>query len=495
MAITGQSALLLDGSTLYGVFRQDVVSGEAVMPKFQQWTITDAAESSDPASATVSENVAESVEVEAAGLTRAMAFARAVKELPVDLGAPLALPPDLLVTRVLTLPATDAESLASMVRLKMEKFAPVTDDELEVDYEVIGATEAETRVIAVALPVSTLDKLATDLEKSGLAVTRIDSSMLCEWRSIAQLAKSPIGDIADGGESPVDGESGKVWLVALPSGRFDFFAADATGLVFARTLGTLTSPDDLLREVVLSLLDLAAERPDFSPNKFTLLASAELEKMWIDAYRRAVAADIALVAESDFSPYVMSALERDDLDGVIDIVPESWRADEQNAAHKRKFIQGAIAAVAVWVVAFTALTLIPKSITRQTAKIREEIAAVMPQYNEVAELRSRVRLIQSYEDRTLSALEMLRALCERMPDGMVLSSFSYENGEDVMRGRGPGGIKAVGDAIDAPSILRLKDQMDELGIFEPARLKGPQMDGNRSRYKFDLDWRFAAGGE
>ena len=122
---------------------------------------------------------------------------------------------------------------------------------------------------------------------------------------------------------------------------------------------------------------------------------------------------------------------------------------------------------------------------------------MMPQFSEVAELRTRVRLIQSYEDRTLSVLEMLRRLCSEMPDGMTLATFAYEKTDDGTTSgrRGPGGIRATGDAADADSILRLKNALDEAGPFQPARIKGPTMDGQRRRFKFELDWRFREGGE
>jgi hypothetical protein len=220
------------------------------------------------------------------------------------------------------------------------------------------------------------------------------------------------------------------------------------------------------------------------------------------AYAAALGRVVGLAPETvrqDFLPsFVLSAMERDDEEGCIDIVPDAWRADEQASVAKRHFIYGAIAAVVVWAVAFAAFLAVPKAIARQTAALRRDIAAVMPEYSEVADLRTRVRLIQSYEDRSHSALEVLRLLCERLPDGMTLGNFSYEkNDEGGSSGRrgGPGGFKITGDAADSAAILGLKDMMDEEDLFDAARLKGPTMDGQRRRFKFELDWRFAEGGE
>lgn len=551
MGTYSRNALLLDGGTLYGVSERQ---GKGVSQEdrgellFSEWNFAveapaaaDKAEDAgagaqnaeaakepvkEPASATGTgqgDGDSGAGAADGAMSPRAEAFAAAVRELQIEDGVPLAMPPDVLVTRVMSLPAADAESIASMVRLKMEKFAPVADSELEVDYEVVGVTETETRVFAVAVPISTLDALAADLEASGLAVTRIDSSLLCEWRSLArhegarknegqgegQGEGEGQGQGEDQGEGQGEGEGegqgegeeadiGSVYAIELPSGRIDLIAADRIGPVFARTLGAGLEPEDLVRETTLSLLDLSAECPGFSAGKFILVSQNGAESRYAGAMETISGGTPEFLRSGDLMPFVEAAMEREDEEGCIDIVPSSWRDDENAAIAKRRFIFGVIAAVAVWVVAFATLKLIPKNIERQTASVRREIAAIMPRYGEVAELRTRVRLIQSYEDRSRSALETLRELCEAMPEDLTLATFGYEkndeNGSSGRRG-GPGGIRITGDAASADSILRLKDALDEQEMFDTARLKGPTMDGQRRRHKFELDWRFAEGEE
>ena len=527
-----KKALLLDGGTLYGVSERQ---GKGASPEaaegfdFSEWSFATAASGNPTAAATgiEQEEATASEEGDAGAMSpRAGALAAAVREMQIEDGVPLALPPDVLVTRVLSLPAADAESIASMVRLKMEKFAPVADTELEVDYEVVGVTETETRVFAVAVPVSTLDALAADLEASGLAVTRIDSSLLCEWHSLSRHERARGEDQGEGqgegvgvegqgqgedqgqveegqdlGDDQGQGEGegkGSVYAIELPSGRIDLIAADARGPVFARTLGAGLEPEDLVRETTLSLLDLAAENPGFAPERFVLVSPHGADSRYAEAMGKIAGGEASVLRTDEIMPFVEATLEREDEEGCIDIVPASWRDDENAAVAKRRFIYGAIAAVAVWVVAFAALKLIPKNIERQTASVRREIATLMPRYSEVAELRARVRLIQSYEDRSRSALETLRELCVALPEDVTLATFGYEknddNGSSGRRG-GPGGIRITGDAASADSILVLKDTLDEKEMFDTARLKGPTMDGQRRRHKFELDWRFAEGGE
>lgn len=411
----------------------------------------------------------------------AKALKEAVDTLKIDEGAPLALPPDILVAKVLSLPAADPESLASMVRLKMEKFAPVADDELEVAYEVIGATESSTRVFAVAVPNSTLDKLAADLEASGLVVTRLDSSLLCEWRSFTSL------------ENPPEHAENHAVVFALPSGRFDIVVADASGPVFARTLGSPRTAEDLRRELTLSLLDLSGEEGAPQPDSFTLVASEVLDPAFRAAVEGAALCPVSVVHDTALAPYVASALEREEQGGCIDIVPPAWRAEEQASISKRRFYMGVAAAVVVWALLTAALFLAPKFILRQTSSIDKRIAAVAPAYREVADSRSRVRLIRSYEDRSHSLLDVLKDVCTLMPEGIVFSSLTYEKGgETIQNGKpAPGGLKIAGDAGDSQAVLDFKDALDGTGFYLPAKLSGPTMDGKRQRYKFELDSRFA----
>lgn len=481
-----ENALLIDGGTLHGASRGlgRGAPRDGAACDIRSWSFSTGEGAGGGPGAGGGENAAP---------TLADAFAKAVREVPIEDGTSLALPPGILVPRVLSLPATDAESLASMVRLKMEELAPVSGDDLEVAYEVLGATESATRVFAVAVPIRTLDALAADLEASGLAVTRIDSALLCEWRSISRHEEAAHPEGGDGGAP----DARCLFVAALPSGRFDLFAADESGLLFARSLGEPAAGEDLRREITLSLLDIASEHPGFAPDRLAFVAPDGTDPQFADAASEAAGIPAETIREGDLTPYVESALDREGEGGCIDIVPPAWREDEEATQRRRRFTYGAIAAVAVWAVIFGVMTYIPRSIAGDTAAARREIAAMMPQFSEVAELRTRVRLIQSYEDRTLSVLEMLRRLCSEMPDGMALATFAYEKTDDGTTSgrRGPGGIRATGDAADADSILRLKNALDEAGPFQPARIKGPTMDGQRRRFKFELDWRFREGGE
>ena len=368
----------------------------------------------------------------------------------------------------------------------MEKFAPVSGDALEVASEVVGATEDSTRVFAVAMPMAKLDALAENLAAADLRVSRIDSSLFCEWRMFQDCASRP--------ETP----GCHAVLFALPSGRYDLFVADASGPVFARSLGNQDSAEGLVREIVLSVLNLGEDFAGLAPERLVYVSETAPAGELAERIDQALAIGVDWLDAAAVGPSVEGVVRRDAEEGHIDIVPPTWRDLEKQSVARGRFITGIIAALLVWAVAFAALFLIPRFMERRLEKLDTAIATVQPAYRAVADTRTKVRLIRSYQDRSHSLLDVLRAVCAEMPEGIVFSSISYEKGGETMgsgKSRSVGGVKIVGDADRSSTVLAFKDVLDGSGLFAPAKLNGPILDGKRQRYRFDIDSRFADGEE
>ena len=456
-------ALLIDGDTVFGISNNNAKSSkDVIFSDVLSWTSHDSDNGGNsPSSLTAS-------------------FKSALEALAIKDGVPLALPPDILVTRVLTLPATDSESLSSMVRLAMEKFAPVSDNDLEVDYEVVSATESSTRVFAVCVPNSTLDKIASDLEAAGLLITRLDSSLLCEWHSYARLER-------------ISPESVKAVIFATASGRLDLIIADETGPLFARTLGNKLTQADLTREIILTLMDFSSENNATQIDAIDLVINKEASSSMLEtAIQNATGISPAIIPESDLFPFVASTLLREEEDGCIDIVPNAWREEEELSISRQKFKTGIIAAIAIWVIIAASFYIIPWLQTRKTASLDKNIKALTPAYRQVNELRSRVRLITTYEDRSFSFIDTFKTICEEMTPGITLTSLSYDKGsEALVNGKpSPGGFKLSGTSEASSQVNEFVDGLNAMGIFQPPKLTGPNLVSGSAHYKFEIDIKF-----
>ncbi len=415
-------------------------------------------------------------------LAEALSLAR--EALHADDGCVLALPPNELVAKIISLPPVEPDAIPAMVRLQMEKFAPVSGDALEVASEVVGATEESTRVFAVAMPMAKLDALAENLSASDVRVSRIDSALLCEWRMFQDCASRP---------EPTDCYA---VLFALPSGRYDLFIADAAGPVFARSLGCHAAVESLVREIILSVLNLGEDFSGLAPERLIYVSENPPPEELPARVDQALGIGVEWFDAATVGPYAEGVLRRDAEEGHIDIVPPTWRDIEKESVARGRFMAGVIAALLVWAVAFAALYLIPRFMERRLASVDSAIASVQPAYRTVADTRAKVRLIRSYQDRSHSLLDVLRTVCAEMPDGIVFSSISYEKGGETSgnnKTRAAGGVKIVGDADRSSTVLAFKDVLDGSGLFAPAKLNGPILDGKRQRYRFDIDSRFVEG--
>ncbi len=462
MANTDEKAIYIDDAYLCGVSSQQSEIESDTPPKTASYEITSGAD-------------------DTTGLQDTLK--KIISELSISEGVPITLPPETLIAKVLSLPATDGESFTSMVRLTMEKFAPVTDDELEVAYEVIGATENETRVIAIATPISALNKLSEDIEQADLMITRLDATLLCEWHSFK--ASEEIS-------KPAEGEYGVIFITQ--SGRYDLFIADQYGPLFVRSLGRPASKDELVRELTLSLLDSSTANNAPTPEKFIVITHDALSEETVESIKGTLQTDLEIHMESELKySYAQSLLIREAGDGYIDLIPPVWRDEEKAAANKKRFKHSIIAALLLWVAYTLTIVFLPKLATTKVDAIDKEIDALTEQFREVSDIRSRVRLIRDYEDRSQSFLDTFKTVCESMPEGMIFTSVTYEKSGISPVNDKPiiGGYRIIGDSPTANSASYFKDALDSVGIFSASKTSDQKLDVKRNRYRFEIDARFS----
>ena len=237
---------------------------------------------------------------------------------------------------------------------------------------------------------------------------------------------------------------------------------------------------------MLSLLDAGVV-----PSKIFAVESEGLAAPLPETAFAPSGAEFTRIPASTLISYEESCLARDAEEGHLDIIPESWRNVERESASRKRFFAGIGVAVLLWAVLAAVLFLAPVYVKHRTTAVKKAIAKVTPAYQTVSDIRSRVRLIRSYEDRSRSLIEILHLVCEVMPEGVTLSSLQYEKtSEQASRDKQAGGIKIVGESTQSSSVLQFKDALDQSGVFAPGKLTGPTMDGKRQNYRFEIDARF-----
>ena len=398
--------------------------------------------------------------------------------------AVLALPLNRLLVKMVRVPQDEDPVAFSEPILKT--LSPFPDDALTVSCETVRDDEDGRVVIAAALPESAADDIGEALDAEKLSVVRIDSLALGQLRGIWNAL----------------GESSARRLILLDSP--DCLSCIVLDGDQPSAIRAITDRTNLWREVTLSLLeaeDFGGARKideivvvetdsadDTGSTDSTDTADSVDSKGSNDPFnvlaafapirRITVGADAALVGVT----------ERAADEGGLNALPESWRELLEETRFKAKLIRYLAVAGGIWLLIMAVLFGVPMVYGFMTDHQKSLSKQHQRQYAAVKEMKAKVDLIHKYSDHARGALEIMKAISDRLPEGVTLSGWNY-NRED--------GVRVSGDAETAEAVYAFKDAMDEMAdgedgqgerIFGAVELSGPN--ASKGGYRFDLDCQY-----
>ena len=386
--------------------------------------------------------------------------------------AVLALPLGRLLVRLVRV--AEGEDPAEKAGSILTAVSPFPDEPLAVGLEKV-CDEAGGRAVylAAALPEGSTDDIADALDAAKLNVVRVDALVLGElrgvWRSI-------------GGE-------GRRLVVFKGLDCVSLVVLDADLPVSIRA-ASLES--DLKREAMLSLL----EAEDFGgpkPLGEVVLVRREAEEPAVDSVAESAADPLASFGapvrsiEIGADVGLAGVAERTTEEGSLNAMPDSWREVLAETRFKAKLLRNMIAAVAVWVVAMGVLFGVPVAYGYMTNHQKDLCKRHAKQYKAVSEKKAKVKLVRKYSDHSRGALEIMKAVSDRLPEGVTLSSWDFTRDD---------GVRLRAESDDSSSAYQLKDALAEMRaededgggerIFEVVRLGAlsKQKDGKQ---KFEIE--------
>ena len=405
--------------------------------------------------------------------------------------AVLALPLNRLLVKMVRVPL-DEDSVAVAEPI-LKAMSPFPDDALTVSCEIVRDDEKGRVVIAAALPESAADDIGEALDAEKLSVVRIDSLVLGQLRGIWNTL----------------GESSTRRLVLFDSP--DCLSCIVLDCDQPSAIRAITDRTNLWREVTLSLLEaedfggakkideiilvendksdaggvcgesaqvpLALQDPPVQEDPFNSLAA------FAPIRRITVGSDAALVGVA----------ERSGDEGALNALPESWRELLEETRFKAKLIKYLAIAGGVWLLIMAILFGVPTVYGFMTSHQKSLSKQHQRQYAAVKEMKAKVDLIHKYSDHARGALEIMKALSDRLPEGITLSAWNYKRDE---------GVRVTGDAEAAEDVYKFKDAMDVMSdgeegegerIFGTVDLNGPN--ASKGGYRFDLDCQYKTEGE
>ena len=393
--------------------------------------------------------------------------------------AVLALPLNRLLVKMVRVPQDEDPVAFSEPILK--GLSPFPDDALTVSCETVRDDENGRVVIAAALPESAADDIGEALDAEKLSVVRIDSLALGQLRGIWNTL----------------GESSARRLILLDSP--DCLSCIVLDGDQPSAIRAITDRTNLWREVTLSLL----EAEDFGgAKKIDEIVVVKSPDTRVDgdlsSEHPSIGASEQFADLASFAPIrtievgsdaaLVGVAERSEDEGALNALPESWRELLEETRFKAKLIKYLAIAGGVWLLIMAVLFGVPMVYNFMTSHQKSLSKQHQRQYMAVKEMKAKVDLIHKYSDHARGALEIMKALSDRLPGEITLSAWNYKRDE---------GVRVTGDAESAEAVYKFKDEMDAMAdgeagegerIFGTVDLSGPN--ASKGGYRFDLDCQY-----
>ncbi len=153
-------------------------------------------------------------------------------------------------SRFMRLPKLNAKELAEAVHMEAEQYIPVPVDELYMDYDIIGRTDKELELFAVAVPKKIIDSYMQLSQILGLEAVAMETT-------IAAAARLFLKTVAND----------------VPTVLIDFGSISTDITIFDRTLivtGTVPGGGDVFSENIAKSLGISREEADVVKIKYGL---------------------------------------------------------------------------------------------------------------------------------------------------------------------------------------------------------------------------------
>ena len=376
----------------------------------------------------------------------------------------LGLPLSRLLVKLVRVPAgKDAAEFAKPV---LKAISPTPDDDLTVGVETVSEDAEGSVVIAAALLEGISDDIGEALDAQKLSVVKIDALILGQLRGIWSALGDGKGDVR------------RLVLVGTADG-ISLIAIDGDLPVAIRAMG---ATGELKREVMLSLL----EAEDFGGAKKLgeIVVVGEVPVEGLEAFapirKIEVGEDAALagVRERGLEP------------GSLNVLPESWREVLDETRFKAKLVRNLAVAGGIWALAMGVMFGVPIAYGYMTDYQKGLARAHNRQYTAVRDMKEKTELVQKYSDHARGALEIMKAVSDRLPEGIELSSWNFKREE---------GVSVAGEAADASAVYAFKDAMEQIGaedgdesaerVFGAVDLGG--LTASKTGQRFTIDCRYA----
>ncbi len=402
------------------------------------------------------------------------AFAAAVKTFGTHEFV-LSLPLSKLLVETVRVPVERRDELDEIATEALKRISPFPDEVYRTGVEVVAETDREVFAVVAALPDAVSVEIGDALDAAKARIVRTDATALGRLRTLWPriVAGGAVGR--------------RLVLMDLDDG-WDSLVLDDDAPVAMRGLGMVATAAELGREVMLGLIrceNTAGMRP---LGEIVVVTAGEGPSEDVKSRLEAFApVRVELVPQDEAYAGVEGIANRMAEGSTLDVTPDAWVAALKDARFKKRLTVGMAVAGGLWFLAMLVLFGVPFGFgwmaDRQKAASKKHHTV----YQRVKDTRDRVRLVQRYSDHARGALETIKVVSDRMPEGVTLSQLQYRRGEYVRvwaEADQPTDAYAFKKALDKASMDDDSLLFSEVTLSEVKQSRG-------GGHRFDIDAKFA----
>lgn len=374
---------------------------------------------------------------------------------PVSLG----IPASWVLLRTVELPAGTPEELAGMAELQVDKFSPFPIDESSISHERLSEHDGRCRVLLSAIRTDTINLLADALREAGIQPKWVDINLLGWWRLLKDAGK-------------VHPNGSQVFILLDDSGCDIIVCSSGIPVAFRSLSGLDELPsgeadEDIARETVYTLSALDLERDGNYLSEISIWHRGEPPSGLASQFAALLPAVLHLNTLDTLPSLAVGLLHRAEqrTHGMMDLAPLAWMEAENARRTKRRMLVSTVLVAGLWLAGMASLFGGIQYQKQRLGSMDRELASLKEPAEKVRAIRDRTQELIKYMDRSRSALECLREVCDRLPPGIELRQFNYHKNKT---------LEMTGEADAYSQVADFKKDLEQCDLFTSTELPRTQ---------------------
>ncbi len=333
-----------------------------------------------------------------------------------------------VLCQTLRLPTTQSGELQQMLDLQIDGLSPFPLEEAVYSFEALEKTENETRVLVAVARRATVNERVEVLEKAGLPPEVVGIDALAVFRSFVRRNLLPVDDKLNAFVQVTPTVANViVYTQSVP-------VTIRSLLLGEGLLGSAENRAALRDELQRTLVAAQAEQAHRQIGLLTLATwsekmRAEVEEMsktWNGATQCYTNGSMPTPGASLCAETASSETAR------LNLLPEEWRRRRRTAQMRKRLVRGGIAVAALYlllVIAFLSMMAVQQA---RLSAVNAEISKRQKAFADAQNIHQLLETMQRQLDKKYSVLEVMRAVCELMPDTVKLNAYSFKKDDTVV---------------------------------------------------------------